>query len=125
MAARKGPKLTVVRSLTGDDHMTPPDHLGSAGKALWSDIQRSYALDDPGGRALLQVACEACDRAAACRVRLDAEGEVLVVKGSPRMHPAAVVERDARSAMIRAIRELHLDIEPLRDRPGRPGGSAF
>lgn len=44
----------------------------------------------------------------------------LMVKG--KLHPATTVERDARLAMLRAIRQLGLDIEPLHDRPGRPGG---
>jgi terminase small subunit-like protein len=103
----------------------PPEHLGAAGLELWHSIQGSYALDDPGGLALLRVACEAADRVASCRRQLDEEGEVLAIRGIPRAHPAAAIERDARAAMIRAIKELHLDIEPLRDRPGRPGGSRF
>jgi len=48
------------------------------------------------------------------------EREGLTVKG--RAHPATVIERDARLAMLRALRSLNLDLEPLRDRPGRPPG---
>jgi hypothetical protein len=115
--------LEVVQPAS--DLAGPPAHLGAAGRDLWCSIQASYALDDPGGLALLQVAAEAADRVAICRRQLDAEGEVIVIRGAPRAHPAAALERDARAAMIRAIEELHLDIEPLRDRPGRPSGSRF
>jgi hypothetical protein len=30
------------------------------------------------------------------------------------------VERDQRAALVRCLRNLNLDLEPLRDRPGRP-----
>jgi phage terminase small subunit len=119
----KKPALKVVAS--ADALPAPPAHLGVSGLELWRSIQASYALDDPGGLALLAVACEASDRVASCRKQLDEEGEVITVRGLPRAHPAAAIERDARAAMIRAIKELHLDIEPLRDKPGRPSGSRF
>lgn len=37
-------------------------------------------------------------------------------------HPLLSVERDARAAMLAALKQLNLDLEPLRDGPGRPGG---
>jgi P27 family predicted phage terminase small subunit len=124
MAARKN--ASVVKLMTDASYAQPPAHLGEDGKELWNNIQRSYRLDDPGGLALLQVACEARDRVSSCRQQLDLDGEVIEgVRGDLRAHPAAQIERDARSAMIRALKELRLDVEPLRDRPGRPGGSAF
>jgi phage terminase small subunit len=121
----KGPKLAVVQEGIGADPLAPPPHLGEAGLRLWHDIQRSYAIDDPGGRALLAIACEAGDRLASCRLQLDRDGEVIMVRGLPRAHPAAQIERDARSAQIRALKELRLDVEPLRDKPGRPSGSRW
>jgi hypothetical protein len=42
--------------------------------------------------------------------------------GQPKVHPAVLIERDARGQMLAALRDLHLDLEPLRDRPGRPAG---
>lgn len=121
--ATKKPALKVIGPT--DDLPGPPEHLGPSGLELWRSIQASYALDDPGGLALLQVAAEAADRVASVRRQLDDEGEVILIRGVPRAHPAAAIERDARAAMIRAIKELHLDIEPLRDRGGRPPGSRF
>ena len=43
--------------------------------------------------------------------------------GQLKAHPAVNIERDARAAMLAALKAMNLDVEPLRDRPGRPGGS--
>jgi hypothetical protein len=120
------PKLSVVRPTRGKTPLSaPPPHLGEAGRGLWSSIQSSYEISDPGGLVLLRTAAEASDRVASCRKMLDEQGEVIVIKGVPRAHPAAAIERDARAALIRAIKELHLDLEPLRDKPGRPEGARW
>jgi hypothetical protein len=42
--------------------------------------------------------------------------------GQIRAHPLLPVERDARAQYLAGLRALNLDVEPLRDRPGRPGG---
>ena len=43
--------------------------------------------------------------------------------GQPKAHPLLTVERDSRSGMLAALKAMNLDMEPLNDRPGRPGGS--
>ena len=120
--ARKSPQLTLIGPASEPDRLSPPAHLGAAGKQLWAGIQCDYRVTDPGGLALLQQACEAADRIASVRAQIDEQGELLVVKGMPRVHPLCAVERDQRAALARCIRYLNLDIEPLRDRPGRPPG---
>jgi hypothetical protein len=104
------------------DFPAPPGHLREEGRRLWLGIQRDYGITDPGGQALLQTACEAADRIARVRRQIDEQGELLVVNSVPRAHPLCAVERDQRAALTRAIRHLNLDLEPLRDRPGRPSG---
>lgn len=42
--------------------------------------------------------------------------------GAIRGHPMLATMRDARAAMLAALRHLNLDVEPLRDGPGRPPG---
>jgi hypothetical protein len=113
-------KLSVIRSAKGAEAI--PAHLGDSGRELWTNIQAGYQITDPGGQALLRTAAEAADRVASARRQIDEHGELLTIKGGPRVNPLCAVERDARAALIRALKELHLDLEPLRDRPGRPEG---
>jgi hypothetical protein len=117
------PKLTGVKQSQRDAAV--PEHLGDAGRQLWASIQDGYAIADPGGRALLQTAAEAADRIASARRQIDEQGELLTIRGIPRVNPLCAVERDARAALIRALKELHLDLEPLRDKPGRPEGQRW
>jgi glutathione S-transferase len=42
--------------------------------------------------------------------------------GQPKPHPLLATERDARAQFLAALKALNLDLEPLRDRVGRPGG---
>jgi len=39
-----------------------------------------------------------------------------------KSHPLCAVIRDARSQKLAALKALNLDLEPLRDGPGRPAG---
>jgi hypothetical protein len=119
----KKPNLTLLAGNSGLPE--PPGHLGTAGLELWQSIQKSYQIDDPGGLALLRTAAEASDRIASVRTQIDQQGEMLVIKGVPRVNPLCAVERDQRAALIRALKALNLDLEPLRDRPGRPSGTHF
>jgi hypothetical protein len=72
--------------------------------------------------ALLGQACEACDRVAECRSLIAEHGAVIRSQGAVRAHPLLASERDARAAMLRALRYLNLDVEPLKA-IGRPPGS--
>jgi phage terminase small subunit len=42
--------------------------------------------------------------------------------GQVKSHPLLTVERDARAQFLAAMRQLNFDLEPLRDKPGRPLG---
>jgi hypothetical protein len=122
--ARKGSTLQVVGgSLPDHRPPEPPAHLGGDGRALWVGIQREYEIVDPAGLELLRQAAEASDRIASVRQQIDANGELLTIRGLPRVNPLCAVERDQRASLVRCLRHLNLDLEPLRDRPGRPAGS--
>jgi hypothetical protein len=117
--ARKPPlKLVVAEPLPAG----PPAHLGEDGKVLWLGIQREYGIDDSAGLELLRQAAECADRIGSVRRQIDEHGEMLVIRGVPRVNPLCAVERDQRAALVRCLRNLNLDLEPLRDRVGRPAG---
>jgi phage terminase small subunit len=94
-----------------------PAHLSPEAKIWWGKFVAGWSLDD-AALLILQSALEAFDRMRGAQKILKRDG--LTLKG--RAHPCTVVERDARLAMLRALRSLNLDLEPLRDRPGRPPG---
>jgi hypothetical protein len=62
---------------------------------------------------LLQLACEAWDRAEQARELLLQHGLTFVDRfGQPHARPEIAIERDSRIAFARLLRELNLDIEP-------------
>jgi hypothetical protein len=91
--------------------------LSAEAQAWEARFVAGWNLDD-AGKFILAVALEAFDRMRGAQRTIRREG--LVVKG--KAHPATVIERDARLAMLRALRQLNLDVEPLRDKAGRPPG---
>jgi P27 family predicted phage terminase small subunit len=100
-----------------------PSHLSAEARRWWAELAAEYSIEDPGGKLLLQTACEAFDRMRAAQKAISEDG--LIARGSkhqPRAHPLLAVERDARGQMLAALKALNLDLEPLRDRPGRPPG---
>lgn len=100
-----------------------PAHLSKAAKTLWLRIQDSYGIDDDAGILILTTALEAHDRMKQAKSILDADGLTVIDKfGQVKSHPLIPAERDARAAMLSALKQLNLDLEPLNDRPGRPAG---
>jgi P27 family predicted phage terminase small subunit len=82
-----------------------------------------FSIDDEGGLLLLATVCESFDRMKQAQQVLKTDGLVQVDRfGQPKPHPAAVIERDSRSGMLQALKALNLDVAPLHDRVGRPGG---
>lgn len=70
----------------------------------------TFELDEHD-RIILAAACEAADRAAEAKAAVDRDGITIEGRYGPRAHPAIAIERDARLAMLRAIRELGLNLE--------------
>ena len=98
----------------------PARTLGQAGKNLWSRIVAEYDVSDAGGRELLLQCCQALDRVESLSKQIDAEGEIIRVKGVPKAHPALRDELANRSFIAKSLQRLGLALEvPVRS-VGRP-----
>ena len=106
------PPLTAVDP--GSNLPSPPRKLGVHGLDLWSAIMREYCITDPGGLELLTQACGGVDRVEALAERIDADGEVIIVRGVPKPHPAIAAELAARSFVCRTLERLGLNLEAVK-----------
>ena len=101
-----------------------PEHLSEAAQSWWQQIQDEYEITDSAGRMLLQTALEAFDRMKDASEAVANDGKTVKDRFDQiKAHPLLTVERDARSQMVNALKALNLDLEPLRDGPGRPAGA--
>jgi len=98
---------------------TPADEA----EAWRERIATGYGIDDPGGQLLLNVAATSLARLIEAQRAIAKDGAFQTDRnGVVKAHPACALERDSRAGLLAALRQLHLDIEPLRDGPGRPPG---
>ena len=88
-----------------------PKHLHRATKKWYREVVAEWGLEEHHIRILIG-ACEAWDRGVQAREVIDREGLTYEDRfGAPRARPEIAVERDARIAFLRAIRELDLDVD--------------
>ena len=97
----------------------PPRKLGDAGLSLWQSIQSEYRIDDAAGIELLMQACEAADRVARLAEKINADGEIIQTENGPKPHPGLKDELAGRAFIVRVLRQLGLNLEPVRS-VGRP-----
>jgi P27 family predicted phage terminase small subunit len=90
----------------------PPPHLSASAREWWKSTVETYVLQEHHLR-LLQLCCEAWDEAQKARDALERDGLTVPGReGGLRPHPCVAIERDARLAVARLVRELDLDVEP-------------
>ena len=88
---------------------SPPPHLRPETADWWRSVLADYDLEDHHAR-LLHLACEAWDRCQQAREEIDRDGlTIRTGDGGLKAHPAVAIERDARLAFARLVRELDLD----------------
>lgn len=98
----------------------PPAGLSLAAKTWWAKLTDEYSIDDQVGLLILETAMRSMDRMAMASALVDQHGAVTFDKfGQLKANPACAVERDSRAAMMAALKNLNLDLEPL-GKPGRP-----
>src|SRR5262249_27014789 len=86
-------------------------------QAWWRSVVRDYELEAHHLR-LLELAADCWDRIVMARETILREGLTITSASGAKTHPAVGVERDARLAFARLVRELDLDCEPPREQPG-------
>ena len=99
----------------------PPEHLSESAKEWWADALADFDFE-PHHLRLLQAACEAWDRMQQARTALADHGGLTFTdeRGVIRAHPAVAMERDARTAFARLVRELDLDTGAPSEAPRPP-----
>jgi hypothetical protein len=97
----------------------PPQHLSAAMQSWWNAVVRDYELESHHLR-LLELAADCWDRLATARAELLREGLTITTASGTKQHPAVAIERDARLAFARLIRELDLDCPAPPPGPYRP-----
>jgi P27 family predicted phage terminase small subunit len=115
-ASKLTPPLQLVSAAVPIELPAPPSHLTSATQDWWRQIVADYELE-PHHLKLLEAAADAWDRMAQARATVLAEGLTIESGKGRKQHPAVAIERDARAAFARLVRELDLD-EPVPS-PGR------
>lgn len=109
-------RTPVLRAVPERKAPSAPRHLSEPSRAFWRSVVADFELE-VHHLAILQAACEARDRMDEARARIDADGPYTEGRFGMRAHPAIAVERDSRTAMLRAVRELGLDLEAPASRP--------
>jgi phage terminase small subunit len=106
-------KRGKASTLSPADPNAAPDHLQPATRIWFESVIADFALDQHHVRMLV-LAAEAWDLSQQAREQLASAGITFMDQnGNPRAHPAVAIERDARLAFVRIIRELDLEGETL------------
>lgn len=99
-----------------------PKHISAEAKKLYRNILNEYSIEDSAGLAILKVTLEAFDTMKAAEKAIKKDGMTVNDKwGQVKPHPLLTTLRDARAQFLAGLKALNLDLEPLRDAPGRPG----
>jgi hypothetical protein len=122
--AKKGLKTIKARST---NQGRPDRTIEAAAKKYFASIAREYDITDAGGQAIIKMGEEALVAVWKAEAQVEREGMTVTDKfGQLKIHPLMPTIRDSRAQVLKALSMLHLDLEPLRDRAGRPppfGGS--
>lgn len=100
-----------------------PEHLSVPARRWWASMQAEYQISDVGGLSLLNAAADAWQRAREARELVQSEGAVVTDRfGQKVPHPAVRIEHGARAQLLQALKQLNLDVEPVKT-VGRPAGN--
>ena len=117
----------MLKSRPADGKARPKSPRGYTLEArrLWEQVVEGWDLDPPA-TTILDLACHALQRIREAQQLIARDGLVVTDRfGQRKPNPAAAIERDAKQTLLRSLRALNLDLEPLRDGPGRPPRTRF
>jgi P27 family predicted phage terminase small subunit len=101
----------------------PPRHLSKEAKVWWKRLNEKWVLDEPS-LLVLEHLLEAFDRMREAQATLAEKGSYFEDRFKQwKAHPATLVERDSRQAVLRGLKALGLDLEPVLEPKGgrKPG----
>jgi hypothetical protein len=84
----------------------PPRPLPLDGQVLWEGIQGEFRITDTAGVELLMQACEAVDLIGSLKAAIERDGAILLVRGSPKVHPGIREQLAARGFVVRTLQKL-------------------
>lgn len=93
-----------------------PKHLRAASRRWWNEVAGAFVLEAHQVE-LLNAAAGCLDRMAEARELIKADGLVVPGRYGVRANPAVAIERDARLAFARLVRELGLSDDAAESRP--------
>src|SRR6266436_7213680 len=121
---QRGPKsfaeriaIKANRAAARTDVRAPPTHLSQEAKRWWVDVVARFGIESHRYQTL-QAACEAWDLSQLARRALAKQGvSYRDGKGMWRSRPEVAIARDARTAYLRAVKELKIDASPASSSP--------
>lgn len=100
-----------------------PDHLSAEAREWWQKIVTGWELDE-SALLILRQALESFDRLVEVQKQIREDG--LTVRnyktGATSAHPLLRVEKESRNLLLRAWRQLGLDMDPPGPIGRPPGG---
>jgi len=101
----------------------PPSGYTPEAKKLWRRVTEGWELDEAALEILDTVICRSFMTERRAQEQLDRDGLTMLDRfKQPKAHPAATIANNARITFLKGLRALGLDLEPIRDGVGRPGG---
>lgn len=89
----------------------PPKHLSKRSAAFWREMNTRFIFEAHDLQRL-RTACEAMDTIDQAEAAVRKDGLMILDRYKvPKSHPALVVARDARQLLLRALREMAVDVE--------------
>jgi phage terminase small subunit len=109
-----------MKSNKKTNEIPPPKHLGRRSKAFWRELNGIYEFEIHDLERL-RVACEQIDLIDASEDAIRLAGRFVTDRyGAIKAHPGILVAKDARAMLLRALRELAVDITPPDDQKRLP-----